>query len=46
MPDLQEPIDPIHARCVRAIEHIRAAVLDMKMRVAAWEPRPMPKDYK
>ncbi len=45
MPDLIEPVDPIHANSMRAIEQIRAAVLDLKMRVAIWEPRPMPKDY-
>jgi hypothetical protein len=44
--ELQEPVDPIHAHCVQAIERIRSAVLDMKMRVATWEPRPMPEGWR
>lgn len=46
MPDLMEPVDPIHANSMRAIEQIRSAVLDLKMRVATWEPRPIPENYR
>jgi hypothetical protein len=42
MADLNEPIDPIHVHSAAAIEKIRDAVLDMKMRVAKWDLRPMP----
>ena len=42
MPELSEPIDPIHAMSIQATAAIRAKVLDMKMRVAVWEPRPVP----
>lgn len=44
--DLQEPVDSIHAHSVQAVERIRSAVLDLKMRVATWEPRPIPENYR
>ena len=45
MTDLIEPIDPIHRHSMQAIERIREAVLDMKMRAATWQPAPMPEDF-
>lgn len=45
MDDLTEPVDLIHEMCMRAIRQIRQATVDAKMRVAVWEPRPMPENY-
>jgi hypothetical protein len=43
--NLIEPVDPIHAMCMQAVLQIRERAVDAKMRVAVWEPRPMPASY-
>ena len=42
MPDLSEPIDPVHFHSMEAVRRIRERVLDAKMKAAKWEPKPMP----
>jgi hypothetical protein len=39
---LFDPIDEVHTLQMLAVEDIREAILDMKMRAAAWQPRPCP----
>lgn len=39
---MTDPIDEVHAWSLDAIYAIRAVVLVLRERVAAWEPRPCP----
>lgn len=46
MTNLQEPVDEVHGMSARAIERIRVDINDAKSRAAAWDIRPVPKDFR
>jgi len=45
-PDIVAPVDRLHADCVNAREQIRHRFALITARVALWQPREMPTDWR